>query len=105
MAPPTLVLSKDDSLKAYRLQSLLNSPKTKCQLKSLSQFECSFDGGLYTCVPFKRVFQDCIMKNGKRQVVEVTDKNTNKLQFEGDEAKRFLNIEANLRKLYENDTE
>lgn len=100
MAPPTPILSKDEILRVSKLKKLLSSSDNNCTLKSITQYECAFDNGLYKCNPFKRVFQDCILASGKRQVVEVTTAQTNK----GDptiDRRKFLNLQSDLRKIYE----
>ncbi|KAH3678936.1 hypothetical protein WICPIJ_008764 [Wickerhamomyces pijperi] len=100
MAPPTPILSKDEILRAYKLDKMLKSPDNNCTLKSLTQFECSFDNGLYKCNPFKRIFQDCILSNGKRQVVEMTTSETNEDDSLIDK-RRFMDVQADLKRIYE----
>ncbi|CEP22962.1 unnamed protein product [Cyberlindnera jadinii] len=74
MAPPTPVLSREDVARMYKPPSDLSG----CIYKSITQNNCSFEGGLVQCVPFKRVFRDCpVGSKGKRQVVEITDESTN----------------------------
>lgn len=75
MAPPTPVYSKDEVLRVFELDKLVD--EKQCELKSLTQFECGFSGGLSECVPFKRVFQDCVLRNGQRQRIEITGSWTN----------------------------
>ncbi|SCU79635.1 LANO_0A06964g1_1 [Lachancea nothofagi CBS 11611] len=72
MAPPTLVCQK------HEFKSLWKDVKGPCVLKSLIQYECEFNGYEYDCVPFKRVFEECItgekLKKFRR---EVTNERTN----------------------------
>lgn len=100
MAPPTPVLVKDDLNRVYDIEKKLKD--ATCTLKSLTQYECTFNGGLINCYPFKRVFQDCVLKNGQRQRVEITDYDTNSAEkLKMSEAKKFLNAESRIRQMYE----
>ncbi|CAM9010473.1 unnamed protein product [Wickerhamomyces anomalus] len=102
MAPPTPVLVKEDLSRVYELDKRLGD--AQCTLKSLTQFECTFNGGLVNCYPFKRLFKDCLLANGKRQRVEVTEPSTNAAEkLKSSEAKRFLNAESKIRQMYEKD--
>lgn len=102
MAPPTPVLEKEDLNRVYELEKKLRD--AKCSLKSLTQFECTFNGGLVNCYPFKRVFEDCLLKNGKRQRVEITTYSTNAAEKQrANEAKRFFKAESKIRQIYEKD--
>lgn len=58
--------------------------KAHCSLHSLVQYNCSFEKGLVTCEPFKRVFKDCVLRSGKHRVVEVTEASTNAGTLNGD---------------------
>jgi inner membrane protease subunit SOM1 len=81
MAPPTPILTKEDINKVFEWDKRVD-PST-CVLKSITQFNCSFDGGLVTCVPFKRLFNECVVKGKKRRIaVEITDVNTNTSESE-----------------------
>ncbi|CCH40583.1 hypothetical protein BN7_116 [Wickerhamomyces ciferrii] len=100
MAPPTPVLIQEDLQRVYNLNQKLSD--AKCSLKSITQYECTFNGGLVNCYPFKRLFQDCLMKDGKKQRVEITTMETNaKEKQQINEAKKFLNAESQIRQLYE----
>ena len=100
MAPAIPVLTRAQMELKYGEQ-LANPEKFNCQLKSLTQHECTFktlplEDTLndevvpeIICLPFKRVFQRCLIKemakvDGKKQVVEkwvnieITDADTNK---------------------------
>ncbi|SCU87648.1 LAME_0D10924g1_1 [Lachancea meyersii CBS 8951] len=72
MAPPTPVFGREE-LEMVRIKA-----KGPCQLKSLVQNECEFNGHNYVCIPFKRVFEECIV-GGKQQKIrlEVTSESTN----------------------------
>lgn len=70
MSPPTPVFGKDDV-------DLLLKQANDCKLKSLTQNDCSFIEREYICIPFKRLFQECIMGTKKIRI-EVTDYNTNR---------------------------
>lgn len=89
MAPPTPVLSRDEIARVYRV------PDGPCTLKSLTQHQCSFDGGLVTCVPFKRLFKECL-KGTKKVVWEITDVDTNR---ETAELTQFSQAQKNARRL------
>lgn len=69
MAPPTKILSPENQ------RQLLERAKD-CSLKSLTQNECAFNGHEYICTPFKRLFQECIVRDQLIRI-EVTDKFTN----------------------------
>lgn len=100
MAPPTPVLVKEDLSRVYELEKRLSD--AECSLTSLTQFECTFNGGLVNCYPFKRIFKDCMLKNGHRQRVEVTNYDTNAAEkLKVTEAKKFLNAESKIRQMYE----
>ncbi|CCE93826.1 Som1p TDEL_0G04590 [Torulaspora delbrueckii] len=73
MAPPTPVLAREE---------LPEIPQSKnCVLKSLTQFQCQLrpaGSGLYECVPFKRLFQECRDPSGRfKSRIEVTSPLTN----------------------------
>lgn len=72
MAPPTPILTTEQILREKeRVESLRE--RNRCQLRSLTQHLCHFeDTGEYVCLPFKRVFEQCL---GRR--LEVTDATTN----------------------------
>lgn len=70
MAPPTKILG-------YDVQQRMLERSQECALKSLTQNECAFNGHEYVCVPFKRLFQQCVMRDGRRLNIEVTNEATN----------------------------
>ncbi|QLG74421.1 hypothetical protein HG535_0G03040 [Zygotorulaspora mrakii] len=98
MAPPTPILCKDQIQGEH--QKLVRDSKF-CSLKSLTQYQCNitaYSPEEYICVPFKRLFEECItanktnkrsFDNGKSQKqqkvnpglvtkrVELTSRNTN----------------------------
>ncbi|KAK6455381.1 mitochondrial export protein Som1-domain-containing protein [Scheffersomyces xylosifermentans] len=127
MAPPIPVFSRSEISSKYREQ-LRNPDKYKCQLKSLTQHECTFKTSPdrssppeIICLPFKRLFQRCmvpttIKENGKKRVVqrfiniEVTDSQTNRDLLDdkskyGRDVQDFLNAERDFRKLLEMESE
>ncbi|AMD20173.1 HCR023Wp [Eremothecium sinecaudum] len=69
MAPPTPIMN------ATEVEPLLSIARN-CYLSSLVQNECYFNGYDYTCVPFKRLFQECIVHK-KKVRIEVTTSDTN----------------------------
>lgn len=90
MAPPTPVFGKDE------LEPLLKKVKPPCVLKSLIQNECTFNGEEYICVPFKRLFKECLLdsktKDGRASRIvriEITDRHTNDGILEDQMLKRF----------------
>ncbi|KAL6015666.1 hypothetical protein ACI3LY_004894 [Candidozyma auris] len=117
MAPPTVVLSRTEVQQRYKEQ-LQNPEKYQCHLKSLTQNECTFkmsDAGMeYICVPFKRMFQRCLIpetktvggkkQRGERWVnIEITNATTNERRREShqSEIERFLAAEKESYKWYE----
>ncbi|SCW01488.1 LAFE_0E00738g1_1 [Lachancea fermentati] len=84
MAPPTPIFGKEE------LSPLLEKIHGPCQLYSLIQNECTYDGQGYICVPFKRLFEECSV--GDRTIrVEVTDAHTNKNILNDEIVERFWN--------------
>ncbi|CEP63371.1 Som1p LALA0_S08e00892g [Lachancea lanzarotensis] len=72
MAPPTPVFGREE------LAPVRNRIVEPCQLKSLIQHECEYDGLKYVCLPFKRVFQECVVGAQRRKTrFEVTTELTN----------------------------
>lgn len=72
MAPPTPVFGREE------LELVRNKVEEPCQLKSLIQNECEYNGLEYVCLPFKRVFQECIVGAQRQRVrLEVTTELTN----------------------------
>lgn len=71
MAPPTKILGLDTQ------QRMLQRGEN-CSLKSLVQNECAFNGNDYVCTPFKRLFEQCMVKDGRVLNIEVTNLNTNR---------------------------
>lgn len=69
MAPPTLLRNRTE------IELFLSSAKY-CDLTSLVQNVCHFNGYDYTCVPFKRLFKECLL-NKKLIRIEITDSDTN----------------------------
>lgn len=123
MAPPTPVYNRSQIRNKYHDQ-LTNPDKYQCQLKSLTQHECtfkvSFDGRRpqeIICLPFKRIFQRCLVPetnlvNGKKVHlerwinIEVTDLSTNAdLVLDsskyGKDVQDFLSAEKEFKKLME----
>lgn len=116
MAPPTLVHTRADINRQFH-EPLANPEKYQCLLKSLVQNECTFKiddatGVEAICIPFKRVFQRCLMStahtvNGQKQLtdrwvnIEVTDENTNEKlrRTYGTEIERFLRAEQDAYKV------
>lgn len=91
MSPPVPVYSRAEIERRY--QALDNPEKYNCLLKSITQHECTFrfvdDQQEVICLPFKRLFQRCLLPhtiktNGKvTQVdrwtnIEITDIETNR---------------------------
>lgn len=121
MAPPTPILTRADVQQLYAEQ--LNNPeKYQCLLKQLTQNECTYrmlDNGMeYICVPFKRLFQRCLVPvtktvNGKKQKseawvnIEITDAKTNdgRRKRYGSEMERFREAEKEAFKWLEEYTE
>lgn len=125
MAPPTPVYSRDDILAIYG--DILKYPlKYSCELKSLTQYECTFrivernKPPEIICLPFKRVFQRCLLdkmvkeKDKKKKIkqwvnIEITDEKVNKELLEmpkyGREVEDFLSAEKDLKKLMLEETE
>ncbi|QLL35092.1 hypothetical protein HG536_0H04680 [Torulaspora globosa] len=62
MAPPTPVLTRE------QLERQISFPSADgCQLKSLTQFQCQIfppGSGEYLCIPFKRLFEECVVAAG-----------------------------------------
>lgn len=127
MAPPVPVYTSTDIKRQYAPQ-LTQPDKYQCQLKSITQHECTFrphPQGIHPpeiiCLPFKRLFQRCLIdhisqENGKKVKlkrwinIEVTDAETNRDLFvpgsKYSEAVRdFKNAEVEFRKLMENESE
>ncbi|SCU80986.1 LADA_0B10594g1_1 [Lachancea dasiensis] len=72
MAPPTLVFGKEE------LDHILAKVRGPCKLKSLTQNQCDFNGHEYVCIPFKRVFKECLVgKSGQTIRIELTSEATN----------------------------
>ncbi|SCU80158.1 LAFA_0B07822g1_1 [Lachancea sp. 'fantastica'] len=72
MAPPTPVFGREE------LEVVRDRIEEPCQLKSLIQHECEYNGLQYVCLPFKRVFQECIVGKQRQKVrFEVTTELTN----------------------------
>lgn len=60
MAPPTPILTRDQIQEEKK--RLLQGSRD-CSLKSLTQYQCHISApgnGEYICIPFKRVFEECI---------------------------------------------
>ncbi|CDR44749.1 CYFA0S15e02256g1_1 [Cyberlindnera fabianii] len=94
MAPPTPIITRDELDRVFALEQRLD--QTNCVIRSLTQHNCVFEGGLINCVPFKRLFRECALKQGNGRLrVEITDVNTNK---EANEATLFLRAQDKLRK-------
>ncbi|EAZ63183.1 predicted protein [Scheffersomyces stipitis CBS 6054] len=127
MAPPIPVLFRSDIQSKYSKQ-LSDPEKYDCQLKSLTQHQCTFKvtpdrsrPPEIICLPFKRIFQSCLVptvvkENGKKKTInrrvniEITDKSTNsELMDENSEqanvVQDFLNAEKEFRKLMEMESE
>lgn len=119
MSPPTPVLTRGDIRRLY-VGQLSNPQEYECSLKSLSQHECTFvvsaDSSVVQktiCIPFKRVFQRCLVPyvktiegkkhSGKRWInIEVTDVETNDPKaVYGSEVEEFLKAEQELTKWME----
>lgn len=126
MAPPVPVYSISEVRKQYKDQ-LDNPEKYKCQLKSITQHECTFRPTTIRndnvqseiiCLPFKRIFQRCsvpiITKNtdGKKLRlekwinIEITDEQTNHDLVDpgskyGKDVQDFLNAEQEFKKFME----
>lgn len=109
MAPPVVVHSRAEVQHQFAEQ--LNNPqKYQCHLKLLVQNECTYkileEGYEFVCLPFKRVFQRCLVPevktiNGKKERserwinIEVTDAQTNKSRRSkyGSDIEKFLAVE------------
>lgn len=65
MPPPTKIVSRKEALK--ELESNEN-----CQLKELIQYQCGVSNNEIICVPFKRVFEQCISHDGNKTLYEIT---------------------------------
>ncbi|AQZ18487.1 SOM1 (YEL059C-A) [Zygosaccharomyces parabailii] len=80
MAPPTPILTNEQIIREReKVESLRR--RNKCQLRSLTQHLCHFeDNREYVCIPFKRVFQQCV-----GHALEVTEAATNGALKERDE--------------------
>lgn len=109
MAPPVVVHSRAE-VQLQFAEQLKNPEKYKCQLKSLTQNECTYkileEGYEFVCLPFKRVFQRCLVPetktiNGKKHHgerwinIEVTDAQTNNIRRVkyGPDIEKFLQVE------------
>lgn len=123
MSPPTPVLNGSEIRKLYAEQ--LNNPrKYNCSLKQLAQNECTFvvsaDSSVIQetiCIPFKRVFQRCLVPhvktvNGRKQTgerwinIETTTADTNDQKSKyGAEVERFLQAEQELANWMQNTME
>ncbi|CAN3475206.1 protein Som1p, mitochondrial [Diutina catenulata] len=66
MSPPVEVLQRSQVPSRY----------TECTLKSITQHECTFRAQEIICLPFKRIFERCLV-NGKYKNIEVTTRDTN----------------------------
>lgn len=122
MAPPTLVHNRKEVFRQY--DKILQNPNLHdCELRSISQHECTFKVSEDSppeiiCLPFKRIFQRCIETaiekdkiTGKKTKVdkwvniEVTSAETNQdlLTEERyrDDVRDFVNAEKELKKLME----
>lgn len=126
MAPPAPVYNRSEIRGRYADQ--LNNPeKYRCQLKELTQHECTFrvapDRKLapeIICLPFKRVFQRCLFPyvandNGKKVKgekwvnIEVTSSDTNSDLLTrpryGKDVQDFLGAEKELKRLMAKDAD
>lgn len=109
MSPPVPVFTRADVQHQFAEQ-LSNPEKYQCHLKLLTQNECTYkilnEGLEYICVPFKRVFQRCLIPevrtvNGKKQHlerwvnIEITDAKTNDSRGKkyGPDIEKFLAAE------------
>lgn len=124
MAPPTLVHTRNEVFRQYD-ETLRNPNLHDCQLKSISQHECTFKVSENSppeiiCLPFKRIFQRCIetaiekdkitgkkVKVDKWVNIEVTSAETNQdllteARFRED-VQDFCMAEKELKKLMEKD--
>lgn len=120
MAPPTPVFDRFEIWSKYHDQ--LTGPESNCQLKSITQNECTFkipNPGLKPqaiCVPFKRIFQRCLVTttnvvNGKKTKgqkwinIEITDDLTNQALLKDPNyeitVKDFLQAEKETRHMLE----
>lgn len=121
MAPPTLVFTRQEIFKANKDKLLTTNPD--CQLKSITQHECTFKISENAppeiiCLPFKRIFQRCLenviikdKSTGDKRVIpkwtnyEVTSLDTNQDLFSEAKYKEdvsdFFNAEKELKKLME----
>lgn len=116
MAPPVPVFNSIEISAKYKDQ--INNPeKYQCELKSLTQHECTFkvfedSPPEIICLPFKRIFLRCLLKEKRKHEtierwinIEVTDKNTNADLFSQEKYKpivaEFLNTEREFRKMME----
>lgn len=120
MSPPTPVFSRSEIQSRYK-QQLKNPKDFNCSIKSLVQSECTFKLSQENsrvqetiCVPFKRVFQRCLIpqiqrKNGQKVIVkrwiniEITLENTNN-ELKGkysEELLQFMKADVELKKWME----
>ncbi|ODV62908.1 Som1p ASCRUDRAFT_6530 [Ascoidea rubescens DSM 1968] len=107
MAPPTPVLSRDNAqflIKKKHISLTDISPETlkkeNCKLKSLTQYECSYDykNDNIICLPFKRLFKTCQSLDNFHQLVEVTNNSTNhRFKNQKKDAIRYLKAEKDLK--------
>ncbi|ODV77837.1 uncharacterized protein CANTADRAFT_40094, partial [Suhomyces tanzawaensis NRRL Y-17324] len=120
MAPPVPVYNHNEIRSRFREQ-LENPAKYECQLKSLTQHECTFRTFAdrsrppeFICLPFKRIFQRCLVpsivkENGKKKHVdkwvniEVTNSDTNRDLFQDKKYKsvvaEFLSAEEDFQRM------
>ena len=123
MAPPIPVYNRVETQHRFK-QQLEDPKKYQCTLKSITQHECTFktspDRSLppeIICLPFKRLFQRCLIPSGKGKKeekrwvnIEITDSTTNsdlleeKSRFNKD-VQDFLSAEKDFRKLMEGDAD
>lgn len=126
MAPPIPVYNRSEVRHQYRKQLELPA-EYECSLRSITQHECTFRAfedrsrrPEILCLPFKRVFQRCLVpqmvkEDGHKTMVkrwvniEVTDASTNRSLVQGttykDEVRDFMNAERDFRKLMEMDAD
>ncbi|RCK63120.1 hypothetical protein Cantr_09741 [Candida viswanathii] len=132
MAPPVPVYSVGEIQSQYKAQ-LANPEKYQCQLKSITQHECTFRPSTIRandpstppeiiCLPFKRIFQRCLIpvttkdeagrktRSEKWINIEITNEKTNHDLVEPEskyskDVMDFLDAEREFKKFMEIESE
>ncbi|CDK28805.1 unnamed protein product [Kuraishia capsulata CBS 1993] len=97
MAPPVPVYSKEEVETMFSgvLVDSPAKPRKDCDLYSITQNQCTFNGTEVICLPFKRLFQRCLIGAISEKSKSTRDRKVEIESWPTDKADgRYINIEV-----------